>query len=315
MLPPQSPGLLSKPIEIPPHIQCPECSTHFHHSSDFIDYQFNNRNLLCGHCKNRSSAWSIALNMIKKKSMFAYFQPLGAHNTIFETKLFLNTETRIDIYSEGLPKNAVILDINFTPSNMFCVEMTGNNRSQRNRGGRLQLYGFETYTAKGREIFTEGKVNISVVWVEASPDNIAWKNLVSAFNAYANDNFEEAIIPANVAVESKLYRFIKNQLDGISSKDKTKDFLENGATYSHQLNILLPWIVSNSNFRKLDPSIQGLLNNLRSIRNSIAHQGHYLPKLTRERTAELITAALFGFRYLDYLDLELQKEEPDDPND
>ncbi len=232
--------------------------------------------------------------------MFTVFYPLGAKTTLFRTKIFLNTETRFDLYAEGLPENAVILDINFTPYDMFCVEMSGNSRRQRPRGGRLQMYGFHTYTVQKKAV-EESKVDIAVTWVESSIDNIAWDNLVSAFDAYADGNIEDAVVPSNVAVEAKIYRYVESSFHRIASAERIRDFLESAATYSYQLNVLLPFLARVVDLPILNDEIRGFLNALREARNSVAHKARCDPTLTKERAGELITAALFGFRYVDYL--------------
>jgi hypothetical protein len=114
------------------------------------------------------------------------FQILGANETIFATKIFLNTITLFDLYEEGLPRNAKILDVNVTPEGMFCTELNTNVRRMRNKGGQLQLLGFQTDTEFDRP--DEGIVYICVTWVETSADDAAWTNLVLGFDYYADKN-------------------------------------------------------------------------------------------------------------------------------
>jgi hypothetical protein len=301
MLPPQFPGSLVTPENFSGSFQCPSCNVSVLYHRLLIDLQFKKGTVPCPKCATVLTPWQIALHSIKENFMGTHFYFVGAQRTIFQTKLFLNSETRFDLYAEGLPQDAIILDIHLSPQGgMFCTEMTGNTRRQRNRGGKLQLFGFHTYTIKDKGS-DECTLAICVTWVPSSPDDIAWSNLVSAFDAYTDEDFEKSIIPANVAVEAKLYRFLERAFDGIASKDRTRDFLESAATYSYQLNILLPLFSRIGKFPELDPIIRGLLNNLRDTRNSIAHRGKSDPPLTKDRTAELLTAALFGFRYIDCL--------------
>ena len=129
--------------------------------------------------------------------------------------------------------------------------------------------------------------------------------MVAAFDAYADGDFDDAVIPANVAVESKLYRFLSQHLHAVASKERLTDFLDNRATYSAQLNILLPLVMRSTGLQLLGTNIRGLLNALRDARNDVAHRGACDPPLTRARSSELLTAALFGFRYVDFLTQKL----------
>jgi hypothetical protein len=54
-------------------------------------------------------------------------------------------------------------------------------------------------------------------------------------------------------------------------------------------------------FRRSIRISRGLLNKLRSARSSIAHRGHCDPPFDKNTTADLLTVALFGYRYLDMI--------------
>ena len=151
-------------------------------------------------------------------------------------------------------------------------------------------------------------MEIFVTWVKMSKEEIAWNNLISCFSYYADKDYEQSLIPANVSVESKLYSLLEKTLGNVASKKQIKNFLEDAATYSYQLNVLLPLILRyNSHLPKIDDKIRGFLNRLRSLRNDIAHRGKCKNKLTQKECAELITAALFGFRYLSIIEDKIQK--------
>lgn len=302
MLRPQAPGLVGPPLDAPPTFGCPKCKYSLHISPETFDLHFNGKPLICGKCHEEFKLWDVILNAVRGRFMGSWFGVLGAKSLIFRTKLFLNTETRLNLYKEvGLPTNAVILDLNVTGHSMFCTEMHSNSRRHRNRGGKLQLFGFQTYTSKHTVDLKETLVDGCVTWIESSAADTAWNNLVSAFDAYADDDFAQAVIPANVAVEAKLFPFIERALNGLASKERIRSFLSDAATYGHQLNILLPLIVRENKLPAFDPVIIGLLNKLRDARNSLAHTGKSKLPLDRNQTAELLTAALFGFRYIDLL--------------
>ncbi len=128
--------------------------------------------------------------------------------------------------------------------------------------------------------------------------NEAWQNLVDAFESYEQDRFQSTVVPANSAVESVLNRLLNDSLFGIASKEQIEDFLQNAATYSYQLNMLLPALLKNTNAPKLPAHIRGALNRLRKLRNAVAHRGKTDSPLRKDETAELLCAALFGFHYV-----------------
>src|SRR5580700_8066303 len=114
MLPPQTPGLLSEPRVITVNWKCPSCPMGYTFPGNPLDGYFTNTPQLCPACGARHNPWDVILGSIKGPSAHTTFNPLGAVTTIFTTKIFLNTETRIDLHQHGLPKNAVILNINCT---------------------------------------------------------------------------------------------------------------------------------------------------------------------------------------------------------
>jgi hypothetical protein len=140
-----------------------------------------------------------------------------------------------------------------------------------------------------------------VTWVPTSPDDAAWTNLVTAFTHYVAANYEAALIPANVAVEARLFRFLERNLSRIAANEMVEQFLTSEATYSRQLNILLPLVVSKLGGPQLNEDLRGKLRRLNRLRNDVAHRGHCAPPLSKDECAELVTASLFGFRYLGHL--------------
>lgn len=298
MKPPQTPSLTEPIFGLQPSFLCVGCKNTCELPEDFIQKHFRGETVRCPKCNAGRGSWDICVDLLKNGFMGMQFLPLGARQTVFTTRLYLNTETRINLFQVGLPSNAVILDVITTSQGgLFGAEMTGNSRRQRQSGGNLQLYGYKTYTlASNTE--TEAKVVILVTWVESSSDDIAWLNLVSAYDYFVDRKFDAAIIPANVAVESRLFRYCQTILSSSASHGRTKEFLESKATYSYQLNILLPHFVKIAGRKPLDPRIVGHLNTLRQKRNEAAHEGRCDPPLTKDIAAELLTAALFGFHYM-----------------
>jgi len=215
--------------------------------------------------------------------------------SLYLSRLYRDRAIRLDLYEHGLPKNAVVLDVNFTGYDLFCHETTGNNRRQRRRDGRLSYSGHTASHVPHAP--DESKVSIAVTWVLSSESDFAWNNLVGAFDAYADGDWADAAVPANVAVENRLHQLITQELATSTSQERLKDFLGNAATYSHQLNVLLPYIAKVRGISPMNDKLRGGLNRLRTLRNEIAHRG-YSEHLTKSECASILTAAVFGFRYM-----------------
>lgn len=153
----------------------------------------------------------------------------------------------------------------------------------------------------------ENKVNAMITWIE-NVDS-AFDNLVSAYYSYSVGKYNDAIIPANVAVEFSLNKFTSKVLSAYVSRKRVTEFLENDATYGQQLNILLPYIVAMQGkpLKPLSDKIRGKLNTLRSMRNDVAHRGQGEDSIEKRAIAECLVAALFGYIYVQMLDIVISK--------
>ena len=293
-----------------PFFQCIHCRCSRTSSlpPNVVDLYLEGQCGICHNCHAQLDWWQVTLDMVRQNIMLSNaFFPLGAKTTLFQTKFFRDAITHFNLYEEGLPPNALILEVNISPEGMFCSETTTNSRRLTNKfkkGGLLQLHGYVNPGSESQ--INDAKVGIFVTWVESSVDDAAWNNLVTAFDFYVNNDYESSLVPANVAVESRLFRLIERHLTATASKHRVKDFLETGATYSHQLNVLLPSIVHQLRATDMPGDLRGRLNRLRDLRNQVAHRGRCENKLSQDLCAELITAALFGFRYLGCLDSRIQ---------
>jgi hypothetical protein len=113
------------------------------------------------------------------------------------------------------------------------------------------------------------------------------------------------VIPANVAVESKLNRMLSQTLSAVVSNERVDRFLTDAATYGHQLNVLLPFVTSIMGLPELPNHVRGILNKLKKNRNELAHKGKLAKGTTEQDAAEYLCAAFFSFVYMNQLDLGL----------
>jgi hypothetical protein len=144
-----------------------------------------------------------------------------------------------------------------------------------------------------------GDILVSAIWLTPDQADIDWENLVSAFESYSLKHYQAALVPANTAVEARLAKLINAAMKPrVPSSKKLGDFLQGAATYSHQLNILLPLLVDLAGAPKLSNPIRGQLNKLRRLRNAFSHEGRLEHPLGDGEAAELMCSSLFAFEYL-----------------
>lgn len=145
---------------------------------------------------------------------------------------------------------------------------------------------------------------VEVAWIPSGPPATPWRLLVSAFDRFADDDFEGAIIPANVAVESYLTPIVEDCLVRFSSRTRVSNVSQQ-LTYSVNLNVLLPALAALHGLPPLPEEVAGALNALRTRRNEMGHKGRTAPGITRSDVASWLTAALIANEYLRIADVEL----------
>ena len=89
------------------------------------------------------------------------------------------------------------------------------------------------------------------------------------------------------------------------SKGRVKDFVKDGLTSSVALNIILPLLCDLHGVKRLPDAIRGELNRLRDLRNQFVHDGLKKEEVSEYVAAELLSAAMFGFEYLRYVEPRL----------
>jgi hypothetical protein len=301
-------GSVTQNFEIAPWLACPACSAPIGivPEQTIQDY-FMQKPLQCASCGKLVDIYAVVCRTIRSDFFWGSLTLGGARQTIVTVDLQPNAVIEVPLVQYGVPDDARVLRLNYTTfaeapppqaNNhlpIFPLEVHGNSPARHILPNRLLLYG-ATY---GAGTFTPTKCHILVVWAPHSQGETALQSIVDALDAYSSGRLSAAIIPANVAVELTLAQVMSKALvaRGIGEK-KTRDFLTSDATYSHQLNVLLPILFGGAGQPHLDKNIVGQLNRLRSLRNQIAHSGETDSPLTREEVADCIAAALFGLHYL-----------------
>ncbi|MDR6469566.1 hypothetical protein J2777_003294 [Paraburkholderia graminis] len=270
-------------------------------------HYLNGATVICNACEKAIDWWEVTRKSIAENFMMNQaFAPIGARTVVFQLDIKKGQPSGYRLSEFGVPEGARVLYTNYSPEGTAAgaltpLEMHGNVATRVRPRDEVAFYPMPL----GETPPDEAKVSVMVTWMPAAPGNAVWDGLVSAFEAYVDEKYRAAIVPANVAVEATLSAFMYDFLvhQGVGGK-RADSFLSDAATYSHQLNVLLPLITGLTGLPKLSDSIRGRLNALRGLRNEVAHHGHTEKPLTKDTVAELLTAALFGLRYVQLLTVE-----------
>jgi hypothetical protein len=273
----------------------------------FEEYFKGSLKLDCRDCGNTMDLWNATLKSIKKTEVNTIDEicsPIGAQKTFLQTLLPAAQITEVIFAETGIPENATILNINYNTTytgeaptgTVGAVEVYSNPMERRINPLKASFYGIPS----GTPPYTAANLFIQITWLPHTSDDIGWEYLVNAFLYYIDDRYHGAVLSANAAVETLLGKLMIDFLRGKASKDNIEQFLKNGATYSNQLNILLPAFLSGTDIPLLPEHVRGALNGLRNLRNALAHGSVTPQSVTADRAAEALCAAVFGNYYINY---------------
>lgn len=286
------------PMELGPWLSCPKCGMAFPLDHEITQSYFKGDKPNCANCGEVFDWWELILRHIREDGIFLNaLAPVGARSTVLEITLRPTEFAELKMEDHGIPTDARILQIGYTPQGeggLFPAEFFGNVPPRHLVPHTIRLYPVPI----GKGSHTETRVAVMISWVPHTRGDYAWQNLVDAFEAFVAERYETMVIPANVAVESTLGQILSAFLEKSASRDRVKSFLEEGATYGHQLNVILPNMIRIFSLPPLPDHIRGLLNRLRELRNEVAHRGFLEKPPGREEAAQCLCAALFGFHYV-----------------
>jgi hypothetical protein len=231
---------------------------------------------------------------------------IGAHQTVHEVTLQREEETVLDFSAAGIPSDAQILRVYYTAEGdreqppLFPLQPLMSHPEPPWIPRKLSIY---SHTLGGGSAVETSKLSVLVAGLPANDADAAQLQLVAAFDAYTRGdykpfNYDRFVIPANTAVEVALSRLMATWLHEFASTNDVRNFLNDAATYSHQLNVLLPVMVRSVSAPCLPDHIRGALNRLRKLRNQLAHDGTLSTQINKSEAAECLCAAFFGVEYV-----------------
>ncbi len=283
---------------------CPECKAiSFEINLSHLLNYFSKIEMKCSKCQTELDWWALLLRHFDWGFPSYLYAIVGGLQTSLMIHMKPNENYELDLLKIGIPKESKILQVSYTPNGngLFPLQVHGNTPYRHFIPHKIILFG-----RPFGEPSEKTPVAVSINWVLQTENNELWENLVESVEAFSINNFQASIIPANVAVEAKLNEIMDAYLSKYASSKRVSDFLVSGATYSHQLNILLPLISNIEKFPNLPDHIRGGLNELRDYRNKIAHKGTTVKQLDKKTTGRLLCSASFALGYLTLLENKIE---------
>jgi hypothetical protein len=139
-------------------------------------------------------------------------------------------------------------------------------------------------------------VSISVSWIATTDRSLPWRLLADAVVALERHQPTSVAIWACTAVEAAVYDLADRALASSHiGKDRREPFLQDRATFSWQLNVLLPLIFDLTSVPPMSDELRKRLNTIRKTRNQLAH-GNDVDVTGDARM--LLKSAVFGLHFL-----------------
>ncbi len=265
----------------------------------------------CKSCRKEFDFWDTALSFLKQEPVLfrqsgARF--FGAKECHFKVRLKPDECKKIIFSDQGVPQGARILYTVMTPSgDVQPIEVRSNELERPHYRSELILYG---RVFKNKQDPKPSDISILISYLNRSKEDYALFNLLSAYENFLWDKFNEMILPASTVVEDTLNRVIS---DFLKTYDIKPD--DNATKRRFYFNTLLPLVSQlggspEETFPELPEKVENLIKALWEKRNEMAHKGRLTDPLSFDKAAELMCSAIFGYRYLEFLEKFLTGDPP-----
>lgn len=292
---------------VPTWVPCLNCRAPLTPHTTLPEEAFEGKPVLCGKCSHPIDWWNTTLDALTMGFMPTFeFALLGGQVTIFTIELKKDAVFQLDLKTHGIPADAKILWINYTPQgqaepnvegHLFPVELHRNAPSGAKDAFVRQLYPVP-YGNLPPQTMT---LAVMALWSPPTGGDAIWDALIEAAHAFSEKRYESTIVPANIAVEYTASRLLTDFFQKHAAEKNVRSCLTDGATYGHQLNVIIPGLAALAKAPTPDKDLLGHLNALKTLRNDLSHRGKPKEPITMKVAAKCLCAAIFGTRYLQLL--------------
>lgn len=279
----------------------PECGKVLPSASpqDFVDY-FEGRLWRCESCGRNEGLWRLLFDRLRDDNpLIPGVLSLGlAVMTVFQCPIEDYVALTMDLSRHGVPADATIIDIVITPyadsepGPLPAVQL--QHLQVRELPHCLTVHPVPWF-GEGKDSPPEGAgFTVLAIWMPAAlePEQ---QPLLSAAKAFVTGDYRGSIIPAQVAVELKLSKVLTDHFRQFAGKETVKNFLNDGASYGHQLRMLVPSLFQFIGAPSMPNEVAAGLQALRKKRNQVGHE-HLATD--RSEAAQMLLASLFGYWYV-----------------
>lgn len=265
----------------------------------------------CRQCLNDFDLWCTASDMmVEGPFSWVAFWLIGSTSAYKRVELPPERGILVNLDHElGIPPDAEILVVHYAPlvpenqRGPLPFEMTNFETRVRPVPHVLHLYG----ATFGLPAPSPSTMYLGATYVTRGIDTAPARSLVEAASQYAAGRYDALLVPANAAVEVTVARAVDIALQSFVGTDAREHFLDDAATYSHQLNVMMPLLAHVASAPLLRDDLRGQLNRLRKLRNQMAHDGELATPIGKTDAARLLTAAVFGSHYARVLRSDVEK--------
>lgn len=251
----------------------------------------------CARCSETIDVWKLlTASMIVGEQAVAFGVPLGLRHTVSLYRVPVSGVKELDLVQCGVPATARIFRVvhdcsSLQPGKIVDIDALDSAQPPRLRYRILGLW----VSADSAPEDIQGQT--AILWAPRDVDDSARLELFAALEAFSNGRLRDSIVPASVAVEAPLGRVLDDYFAWVNvGKERREAFLQDAATFSHQLNVLAPAVARHLAAPALPETVRGQLNRLRSLRNDVAHSG-VTKELEPTDLGTCLAAAVVGFRY------------------
>jgi hypothetical protein len=280
---------------------CPKCGLIFE-ADDGALKQFFEADVACSSCSKALSLWDVAQHQIEDTFVAngAHYVLLGCVFVAGEIKPVANRRIQVDLRPEvgdGQLLHVEYLSIGNHPVTVAEV--------------RNPVYSIPPTIRPLLDIITRAdfggfkgtKLQVSFSYARRHVlDSTSGRLLLDAFIFYRDGSFDRMVVSANTCVEMLVSRYLHSKLisNGVSKK-RVEPFLKQAATYSYQLNILLPLIHRlHPEIPALEGDVLQLLDELRQLRNNVVHEGATVGASARPQLRKMLAAAYIAYKYFGF---------------
>lgn len=231
-------------------------------------------------------------------------EDLGIPDRATILKLTYNSQLSIDMVNAVMTEHGILEkyphggkideDVPFPPHHGVAEQLapfTGRQEVPR----VLRLH---RITPTSDESPADTEVRLDVHWIDIPALAPEWQLLASAFLGFRDGMLAASVLWASTAIESRLYGVLRFPLEGVASRQRVERFLTDEATFSSQLQVLLPFVVSVRGWPSAGSDLLGQANRLRKLRNDAAHKTHAELHLDPAEVGQLLCSATLVLHYL-----------------